>query len=161
MKIHGVAHIQLNVTDLERSKAFYAPLLARFGMTVLVDDADAFYCVGGRTGLAITPCDEAHRDDRFDDLAIGLQHVCFRMESREAIDETHRLVEGLGAEIVYPPRPGPWAPGYYSCSFRDPDGIRLEVNFVPGKGNLDPSIELPLRKTDIARSEHADNRWNP
>jgi hypothetical protein len=28
-------------------------------------------------------------------------------------------------------------------AFEDPDGIRLEVNHVPGKGNLDPSIQLP------------------
>ena len=28
------------------------------------------------------------------------------------------------------------APGYYSVLFEDPDGIRLEVNHVPGKGLL-------------------------
>jgi hypothetical protein len=28
-------------------------------------------------------------------------------------------------------------------AFEDPDGIRLEVNHVPGKGNLDPTIQLP------------------
>jgi hypothetical protein len=28
--------------------------------------------------------------------------------------------------------------------FEDPGGIRLEVNHVPGKGNLDADIELPL-----------------
>ena len=26
------------------------------------------------------------------------------------------------------------APGYYSILFEDPDGVRLELNFVPGKG---------------------------
>jgi hypothetical protein len=29
-----------------------------------------------------------------------------------------------------------FAPGYYSVLFEDPDGIRAEVNFVPGKGHL-------------------------
>jgi hypothetical protein len=43
------------------------------------------------------------------------------------------LVE-IGAKVVHPPEDGPWAPGYYSVLFEDPDGIRLEVNFVPGKG---------------------------
>jgi hypothetical protein len=32
--------------------------------------------------------------------------------------------------------PKPWAPGYYYVLFEDPDGIRLEVNFVPGAGLL-------------------------
>jgi hypothetical protein len=31
---------------------------------------------------------------------------------------------------------GTWAPGYYYVLFEDPDGIRLEVNFVPGAGVL-------------------------
>jgi hypothetical protein len=33
--------------------------------------------------------------------------------------------------------------------FEDPDGIRLEVNHVPGKGNLDPSITLPLPRPPV------------
>ena len=56
----------------------------------------------------------------------------------------HAFVARLGARIVHPPREDEWAPGYYSVLFEDPDGIRLEVSFVPGQGNLDPSIELPL-----------------
>jgi hypothetical protein len=41
-----------------------------------------------------------------------------------------------GARIVRAPQPGPWAPGYYSVLFEDPAGVRLEANFVPGKGVL-------------------------
>ena len=38
---------------------------------------------------------------------------------------------------VHPPEEGPqWAPGYYSILFEDPDGIRVEVNHVPGRGHL-------------------------
>ncbi len=32
-------------------------------------------------------------------------------------------------------------PGYYSVLFEDLDGIRLEVNHVPGKGVLDPNVK--------------------
>jgi hypothetical protein len=39
--------------------------------------------------------------------------------------------------MVYGPKEGPWAPGYYSLSFRDPEGIRLELNHVPGTGVFD------------------------
>jgi len=47
--------------------------------------------------------------------------------------------EGLRA-----PEGGPWAPGYYSVLFEDPDGIRLEANFVPGTGNLAVIKDQPL-----------------
>jgi hypothetical protein len=45
---------------------------------------------------------------------------------------------------VHEPEDGPWAPGYYSILFEDPDGIRLEVNYVPGKGNLAEGLTLPV-----------------
>ena len=52
--------------------------------------------------------------------------------------------------MVRAPEEGPWAPGDYSLSFRDPDGIRLEVNHVPGPGLLkegatfDPAPDHPV-----------------
>ena len=48
-----------------------------------------------------------------------------------------QFLQQIGADIVRPPEEGPWAPGYYSLSFRDPEGIRLELNHVPGTGLLD------------------------
>jgi hypothetical protein len=42
----------------------------------------------------------------------------------------------MGAMIVHPPQEDNYAPGYYSVLFEDPDGIRIEANFVPGKGHL-------------------------
>ena len=42
----------------------------------------------------------------------------------------------MNATIVRGPVEGSWAPGYYYVLFEDPDGIRLEVNFVPGAGLL-------------------------
>ena len=40
------------------------------------------------------------------------------------------------APIIRGPEEGSWAPGYYSVLFEDPDGIRLEVCFVPEAGLL-------------------------
>ena len=75
-------------------------------------DADGFlYCVGGRTAVAVTPSDEAHRNERFVQTRVGLHHVCFRARNREDVDEVHRYATGLGAKIVHPPEEGGWAPG--------------------------------------------------
>jgi hypothetical protein len=46
------------------------------------------------------------------------------------------LVE-IGAHIVHAPEEAQFAPGYYSVLFEDPEGVRLEMNFVPGRGHLD------------------------
>ncbi len=55
-----------------------------------------------------------------------------------------RFLGGFGGRIVHAPREDDWAPGYYSVLFEDPCGTRLEVNYVPGKGNLDEAVSLPL-----------------
>ena len=44
----------------------------------------------------------------------------------------------IGATVVHPPQDDDYAPGYYSVLFEDPDGVRLEVNHVPGQGLLTP-----------------------
>jgi catechol 2,3-dioxygenase-like lactoylglutathione lyase family enzyme len=144
MQINGIAHIQLTVASFEACVPFYRALFELFEMSLVFDHRDVKYWVGGRTAVAITRCAEAYRYERFVQGRIGLHHVCFRARSREDVDRVFALVQELGAPIVYPPREGPWAPGYYSVLFEDPDGIRLEVNHVPGKGNLDPSIKLPI-----------------
>lgn len=143
MEINGIAHVQLTVSDFEAATRFYTALCGLFEMQLVFDDDEVKYWVGGRTAVAITRCDPAHRGERFVQRRIGLHHMCFRLRSREDVDRVHALVVQLGATVVYPPQEGTWAPGYYSTLFEDPDGIRLEVNHVPGKGNLDPDIQLP------------------
>jgi len=80
----------------------------------------------------------------FDQERTGLHHFCLRARSREDVDTIYRfLVDELKARIIHPPEDGSqFAPGYYSVLFEDPDGIRVEVNFVPGKGHLGPGGRL-------------------
>jgi catechol 2,3-dioxygenase-like lactoylglutathione lyase family enzyme len=137
MEINGIAHTVLTVGDFPRAREFYGTLLPSFGMKPVLDLPGTFYCVGGRTALMIREAAEEHRGGRFDQGRVGLHHLCFRARSREDVDAAFEVVEGLGALVVHGPEEAMWAPGYYSILFEDPDGIRLEVNHVPGKGLLD------------------------
>jgi catechol 2,3-dioxygenase-like lactoylglutathione lyase family enzyme len=143
MEINGIAHIQLSVTDFGLSRDFYVKLLPALGMHVQYDEPGVFYCIGGRTGLLITPCPDDLRGQRWRQGQPGLHHLCFRARERADVDEAHRLLIEMRARIVHEPEDGPWAKGYYSLLFEDPDGMRLEINHIPGKGNLEPSVELP------------------
>jgi len=137
MEINGIAHVMLTVSDFEACRPFYEKILAFMGLEPLVDADGMLYCVGGRTAVGIMRADEAHRDERFEQFRVGLHHVCFRARSREDVDEFHELLRKLDATIVHAPEEGAWAPGYYSVLFEDPDGIRLEMNYVPGRGVLE------------------------
>ena len=134
--INGIAHIQLTVSNMERSVPFYEALLRSLEMMTLVKSPQLFYCIGGRTGVAISPLDPALKNDAFNQRRVGLHHVCFRARSREDVDAIYQTALELGANVIHPPREDGFAPGYYSVLFEDPDGIRIEANHVPGKGHL-------------------------
>ena len=136
MEINGVAHVILTVSNFRECYPFYEKLLTYLGLKPVIKSEQMLYCVGGRTAVGIMPCDEAYREEKFAQRRVGLHHVCLRARERSDVDEIHGFLKTIGAKIVHPPEDGPWAPGYYSVLFEDPDGIRLEVNHVPGKGLL-------------------------
>ena len=137
MEINGIAHVMLTPGNFERSLAFYQKLLPFLGLTPLLDDgATIYYSIGGRTAFGIQRGDPRHDGERFVQSRVGLHHVCFRARERADIDACHRFLVEIGATIVHPPEEASFAPGYYSVLFEDPDGIRLEMNHVPGKGWL-------------------------
>jgi len=141
MEINGIAHIIVTVSRFEQCVEFYRRLLPFIGLNKIVHDSrNYFYCIGGRTGFGVMPSAEKYGHEHFDQTRPGLHHVCFRARSREDVDAVYRLAAALGARILHPPEAGPWAPGYYSTLFEDPDGVRLEINYIPGKGLLAPDV---------------------
>jgi catechol 2,3-dioxygenase-like lactoylglutathione lyase family enzyme len=140
MEINGIAHAIQTVRDMAVSRPFYRALLAHLGLSEIVESDTYLYYVGGRTAVGIRPAARSVAEHRFDQERCGLHHLCFRARSREDVDSVFAVVTRLGARVVHPPEDGPWVPGYYSVLFEDPDGIRLEVNHVPGKGVFDAGV---------------------
>jgi len=140
--INGMAHVILTVSRFDAARAFYGKLLPEFGMNPVHDGDKLFYCVGARTAIGIQPCDPALTSERFVQQRVGLHHLCLRARSREDVDRCAALLKEIGAKIVRGPIEGTWAPGYYYVLFEDPDGIRLEVNFVPGAGLLAEGVQF-------------------
>jgi catechol 2,3-dioxygenase-like lactoylglutathione lyase family enzyme len=136
MEVNGMAHVFLTAANFARSREFYRKLLPFLGLKPMIDSDQIYYCVGGRTGLAITAPAARYVGAAFEQNRVGLHHLCFRARERADVDELHDFLRSIGATIIRPPREDQWAPGYYSVLFEDPDGIRLELNHVPGKGLL-------------------------
>jgi catechol 2,3-dioxygenase-like lactoylglutathione lyase family enzyme len=138
VSVNGIAHIQLTVSDPERCVPFWERLCHFLEMRTLIKGEGIVYCIGSRTGILVRGAPPEKRGERFDQDRSGLHHLCFRARERADVETIHRFVaEELHAKIVHPPEESPqFAPGYYSVLFEDPDGIRVEVNHVPGKGHL-------------------------
>lgn len=145
MQMNGIAHIAIIVSNFDSCVSFYRQLFQFLEMKLIYDSDGVIYGVGSRTGILVKAAAEEFRDETFQQNRIGLHHFCLRARSKEDIDSLHTFLSGIGTTIVHAPEDGHWAPGYYSILFEDPDGIRIEANYVPGKGNLDPAVDLPLK----------------
>ena len=146
IEINGMAHVVLTVSRFDEARAFYGELLPFLGMHKVFDGNHFVYHVGGRTALGIQRAAPEHEGERFVQNRVGLHHLCLRARSREDVDKAAAKLRAMDATIDRGPMEREWAPGYYFVVFEDPDGIRLEINHIPGKGLL--AGEIPAAPSD-------------
>ena len=142
INLNGMAHVVLTVSQFELAKDFYSRLMPAMGLENVFDSENFCYFVGARTAVGIQPCAPEHAQERFVQGRVGLHHICLRARARDDVDQVEALLREMGANIVVGASEGHWAPGYYYVLFEDPDGIRLEVNHVPGQGVLAPDAKF-------------------
>lgn len=136
--VNGIAHIQLTVRNPEVCLPFWEKLCNFLEMKTLIKSDNVVYCIGSRTGILVRGAPPEKRGHMFDQDESGLHHFCFRARSTADVDQIHEFVrDTLAARIIHGPESGEqFAPGYYSILFEDPDGIRVEFNYVPGQGHF-------------------------
>ncbi|MFC9932237.1 VOC family protein [Streptomyces sp. NPDC127190] len=121
------AHTGLNVTDLDRSLAFYRDLL---GFTLLAEgkDEDRRYAMLGEPGgqPLVTLWQQA--EGSYDRGRAGLHHLAFSTDSVDRVRQYETALRAHGVEFahegVVAHREGGTSGGIF---FHDPDGIRLEI----------------------------------
>jgi glyoxylase I family protein len=129
IEIDGVHHITLRVSDLERSRSFYAGVLG------LVADQDfpgekLRFRLGAYTRLVLHPPQPGTpSEDRFSERRIGLDHVSLGVRTRAELDRLVTVLRGSGVR-TQGVRDGGNGSGV--VNFRDPDGIAWECHEQPG-----------------------------
>ena len=137
--MRGIDHLDLVVTDLERSLRFYTELLRPLGYTeqgpITGERGERVVYVERPDDLGSVSLRQAQSDAHptpYDRYAVGLHHLAFAAESRAEVDERASWVrEQEDAEIESEPREYDYSPGYYAFFLRDPDGLKLEVVHRP------------------------------
>jgi glyoxylase I family protein len=138
MPAKGIHHVDLAVKDVEASLAFYLDLLGPLGWAEEVrypsyrGTEEVIYLEDRETGdmLGLRPADGgAHRY-----YEVGVEHLAFRVDSREEVDAAHKRCLARSAEVHFPPEEDRDVEDYYALFVFDPDGIRIEVFCWPGAG---------------------------
>ena len=133
----SLSHVDLTVSDLQRSVDFYDRVLGRLGYRRLDEVGAGAPCWaisdahGGFFTIALKPARPERATTTHDRYAPGLHHLAFHADSREDVNEFHDFLLDLGATILDPPAEYDYTPGYYAVFFTDPDNIKLEVVFEP------------------------------
>lgn len=122
VRVVGIDHLVIRVSDYERSKAFYGRLFAFLGFKLSGDYGEMIGWSNGKTRFWITPAAPQGRRYRAGD--VGFHHYAFQLRSRRDVDALGKFADELGARIVDPP--GEYYDDYYAVFFLDPDGMKLE-----------------------------------
>ena len=126
-----IDHLDLVVSDLDRSLAFYSALLAPLGYTATSE-------ITGERGERVVYLDNPghrgqiglreHQSEGVPDrYAVGLHHLALTAPDREAVDERATWLRANGHPIESGPAEYDYSPGYYAVFFSDPDGLKLEL----------------------------------
>jgi glyoxylase I family protein len=125
--ITGIDHIYISVTDMSESEKFYDLVMSALGFKKNSFEIDherhvQFYC--RHFGFVIRP---GHKNLTHDPYNPGLHHLCLRVNSQTDVFECAKRLEDLGINITAPSNYPEYAPDYYAFTFKDPNGINIEV----------------------------------
>ena len=139
--LNGIHHVFINVNDIARARPFYVALMPRIGYTGMWEyegtTSLGFLGAGGSFWIKQAPPEYAA--DRFSKDRVGLCEIAFRAECREQIDALAGDIPTWGGTILDAPREYPeYVPGYYAIFFSDPEGIKLEVVYIPSEPAATP-----------------------
>jgi lactoylglutathione lyase len=130
MTLH-TGHIGLNVTDLDRSLAFYRDVL-EFSVIAEGKEEDRRYAfLGDGESLVLTLWQQAGQP--YDTGRAGLHHLAFEAASIERVRRYEEALRAYGVDFAHD---GVVAHGEGAASggifFHDPDGTRLEISVPEG-----------------------------
>jgi glyoxylase I family protein len=127
----SIAHVRLTVTDIERSRQFYESVFDWPVLLEVPENADeqtrdqfsflyggVIYDLGG-TLLGLRPV----ATDRFHEDRCGLDHLAFRLASKDELDSAAAHLDEVGVAHEPVKDIGP----SFILEFRDPDNIALEL----------------------------------
>ncbi len=120
-------HVEIYVSDLARSDAFWGWLLERWGYVVFQRWDSGVSWRKGATYLVFVQTEERHRERGYHRCATGLNHLAFHAADSAEVDALMEELVARDVPLLYEDQ-FPHAGGADSCAvfFEDPDRIKVE-----------------------------------
>ncbi len=125
-------HLDLTVSDMDRSTRFYDRWLPMMGLRRIADCAEGPLWRGRQFEFGLQPARSDTTKRSHDRRTPGLHHLAFAANDRDAVLHLYEALRLGGVPILDPPAEYPdYAPGYFAVFFSDPDGVKLEYVHTP------------------------------
>lgn len=121
-------HIEINVSNLKRSKEFYSALLPELGYAEYQNWPLGFSYKSGEAYLVFVQTEEQFLQIPYHRKTTGLNHLAFHARSCAEVDRLTLLMKEKGASILYEDRyPFAGGPDHYAAFMEDPDRLKIEI----------------------------------
>lgn len=133
---NSLAHIEVNVSDLEKSKTFYSLILSRLNWKISTVQPDFVgFKAEDKTHLFLVKAEASFLGNRFHRKNIGLNHLAFRVQTKNTVEAFTVFLKENNIPTLYSDLPCDYSKeydmqDYYAVFFEDPDRIKLEVVFM-------------------------------
>lgn len=125
-------HLDLNVSDFDRSSAFYAALMPRLGYEAGKAGQGWLTWRSGSFYLTLVATEEPYRSRGYHRKGVGVNHLAFAAPSRAAVDQLHAWLVATGVPVLYggPLEMGSLSEPNYAVFFEDTDRVKLEYVYT-------------------------------
>lgn len=134
--MNSLAHIEINVSNLRKSKDFYLLILSQLKWKMISEDNESIGFKGlDNTHLFLKQTEKDFITNIFHRKNTGLNHIAFRVESKEYVEEFNNFLNKNNIPALYTDNPKDYSKEYnmeqyYAVFLEDPDRIKLEVVFM-------------------------------
>lgn len=121
-------HIELYVSDLERTVNFWGWFLEEMGYESFQEwESGKSWRLGGMY-IVFVQAKARFLDVPYHRGRVGLNHLAFHASSRQHVDEVTRKLKDRGISVLYADK-HPFAGGedHYAVFFEDPDRMKVEL----------------------------------
>ncbi|HSV58139.1 MAG TPA: VOC family protein [Variovorax sp.] len=129
-----IDHIQLVVSDLAASQAFYKAVFEVLKIPMGGTGEDYFWA----DELFVSTADSKAAQGQL----TGRHHLAFQAEDKAMVDAFYKAALAHGGKDNGAPGKRNYHPGYYACFVLDPDGNNIEAVFHGEARRSAPSVKI-------------------
>ncbi len=131
--LNSLAHVEINVNDIQKTKNFYDIFLHLvWWKGFVIDEETIWYKAPDKTHIFFTKTNQEYTTYGFHRKHIWLNHFAFRVTTKQQVDDIAQYLEKNGIPLLYTDRNRDYSheydmDEYYAIFCEDPDRIKVEI----------------------------------